>query len=113
MVGLVNEWFTVKNALDVGSGCGILLNVVATQMKKEGSSGRVVGQDRSKMMSLLSTLRTMKIEGVGEYVTCREGDPRRLLFGDGYLDILVSAVSSTPSEKSMSIRRWKGASRRR
>ncbi|KAM1172931.1 hypothetical protein ACFXTH_023088 [Malus domestica] len=46
MVGSVNEWFTVKHALEVGSGRGILLNVVATQMKKDGSSGRVMGLDR-------------------------------------------------------------------
>ncbi|KAB2615838.1 hypothetical protein D8674_022426 [Pyrus ussuriensis x Pyrus communis] len=92
MVGSVNEWSTVKHALDLGCGRGILLNAVATQMKKEGSSGRVVGLDRSKMTSLSSTLRTAKIEGVGEYVTCREGDPRRLPFGDGYFDVVVSAV---------------------
>ncbi|CAB4307983.1 unnamed protein product [Prunus armeniaca] len=92
MVNSVNDWSTVKHALDLGCGRGILLNAVATQMKKEGSSGRVVGLDRSKMTSLSSTLRTAKIEGVGEYVTCREGDPRRLPFGDGYFDVVVSAV---------------------
>lgn len=91
MVGSVNDWSTVKHALDLGCGRGILLNAVATQLKKEGSSGRVVGLDRSKMTSL-STLRTAKLEGVGEYVTCREGDPRILPFGDNYFDVVVSAV---------------------
>lgn len=27
-----------------------------------------------------------------EYVTCREGDVRRLPFGDNYFDVVVSAV---------------------
>ena len=91
MVASVHDWSTVKHALDLGCGRGILLNAVATQLKKEGSSGRVVGLDRSKMTSL-NTLRTAKLEGVGEYVTCREGDPRRLPFGDNYFDVVVSAV---------------------
>ena len=32
------------------------------------------------------------MEGVGEYVTCREGDVRRLPFGDNYFDVVVSGV---------------------
>ncbi|XP_022734378.1 uncharacterized protein LOC111287950 [Durio zibethinus] len=91
MVGSVNDWSTVKLALDVGCGRGILLNAVATQLKKTGSSGRVVGLDRSKRITL-STLRTANMEGVGEYVTCREGDVRSLPFGDNYFDVVVSAV---------------------
>ncbi|KAJ7948605.1 2-phytyl-1,4-beta-naphthoquinone methyltransferase, chloroplastic [Quillaja saponaria] len=92
MVGVVKDWSTVKLALDVGCcGRGILLNTVATQLKKEGSSGRVVGLDRSKRTTL-STLRTAKMEGVGEYVTCREGDARRLPFPDNYFDVVVSGV---------------------
>lgn len=91
MVNAVNDWSTVKHALDLGCGRGILLNAVATQMKKEGSSGRVVGLDRSKRKTL-RTLRTAKLEGVGEYVTCREGDVRRLPFGDNYFDVVVSGV---------------------
>ncbi|GLT50793.1 hypothetical protein SLA2020_242550 [Shorea laevis] len=91
MVGSVNDWSTVKLALDIGCGRGILLNTVARQLKKTGSSGRVVGLDRSKRTTL-STLRTAKIEGVGEYVTCREGDARSLPFVDNYFDAVVSAV---------------------
>ncbi|GLT30088.1 hypothetical protein SLA2020_049100 [Shorea laevis] len=91
MVGSVNDWSTVKLALDIGCGRGILLNAVARQLKKTGSSGRVVGLDRSKRTTL-STLRTAKIEGVGEYVTCREGDARSLPFVDNYFDAVVSAV---------------------
>ncbi|XP_022976551.1 uncharacterized protein LOC111476912 [Cucurbita maxima] len=91
MVNAVSDWSTVKHALDLGCGRGILLNAVATQLKKEGSSGRVVGLDRSKRTTL-STLRTAKMEGVGEYVTCREGDVRRLPFGDNYFDVVVSGV---------------------
>ncbi|KAB1217213.1 Demethylmenaquinone methyltransferase [Morella rubra] len=91
MVSAVNDWSTVKHALDLGCGRGILLNAVATQLKKEGSSGRVVGLDRSKAKTL-RTLRTAKLEGVGEYVTCREGDVRRLPFGDNYFDVVVSGV---------------------
>ncbi|WCJ32138.1 S-adenosyl-L-methionine-dependent methyltransferases superfamily protein [Euphorbia peplus] len=91
MVSYVNDWSSVKTALDIGCGRGILLNQVATQLKKTGSSGRVVGLDRSKRTTL-STLRTANMEGVGEYVTCREGDVRSLPFGDNYFDVVVSAV---------------------
>lgn len=91
MVGSVNEWSTVKTALDIGCGRGILLNAVATQLKKTGSLGRVVGLD-CKKRTTLSTLRTAKMEGVQEYVTCREGDVRSLPFGDNYFDVVVSAA---------------------
>ncbi|KAJ8764697.1 hypothetical protein K2173_007786 [Erythroxylum novogranatense] len=91
MMGCVGDWSTVKLALDVGCGRGILLNSVATQLKKTGSSGRVVGLDRSKRTTL-STLRTANMEGVGEYVTCKEGDVRSLPFGDNYFDVVVSAL---------------------
>ena len=36
MVSAVNDWSTVKHALDLGCGRGIQLNAVATQLKKEG-----------------------------------------------------------------------------
>lgn len=62
MVSSVGDWSCVKTALDLGCGRGILLNAVATQLKKTGSSGRVVGLDRSKRTTL-STLRTAKLEG--------------------------------------------------
>lgn len=62
MVGSVNDWSTVKTALDIGCGRGILLNAVATQFKKTGSLGRVVGLD-CKKRTTLSTLRTAKMEG--------------------------------------------------
>ncbi|KAF7822756.1 Methyltransferase type [Senna tora] len=92
IVSAVTDWSSVKLALDLGCcGRGILLNAVATQLKKEGSSGRVVGLDGSKRATL-STLRSAKMEGVGEYVTCKEGDPRRLPFPDDYFDVVVSGV---------------------
>ena len=64
---------------------------MATQLKKEGSSGRVVRLDRNKTTTL-KTLRTTKIEGVGEYVTCKEGDVWSLPFDDNYFDVVVSGV---------------------
>ncbi|KAK7244366.1 hypothetical protein RIF29_39187 [Crotalaria pallida] len=92
IVSAVSDWSSVKLALDLGCcGRGILLNAVATQLKKEGSSGRVVGLDRSKAYTL-STLRTAVTEGVGEYVTCREGDATRLPFSDNCFDVVVSGV---------------------
>ncbi|KAK9089395.1 hypothetical protein Scep_028477 [Stephania cephalantha] len=90
MVNSVNDWSTVRTALDLGCGRGILLNAVAKQLKKQGSSGRVVGLDRRN--TAVSTLRRAGIEGVQEYVTCREGDARRLPFADNYFDVVVSAV---------------------
>ncbi|KAI6687340.1 hypothetical protein NL676_024168 [Syzygium grande] len=91
IVGAVSDWSTVRNALDLGCGRGILLNAVATQLKKTGSSGRVVGLAQCKRTAL-STLRTANMEGVQEYVTCREGDARRLPFPDNYFDVVVSAA---------------------
>ncbi|KAM0063327.1 putative methyltransferase type 11, S-adenosyl-L-methionine-dependent methyltransferase [Helianthus debilis subsp. tardiflorus] len=89
MLTAVHDWSAVKTVLDVGCSRGILLNAVAMELKKEGSSGRVVGLDRKN--TTLSTLRTAAIEGVQEYVTCREGDARRLPFPDNYFDVVVSA----------------------
>lgn len=91
MLASVTDWSTVRTALDVGCGRGILLNSVALMLKKQGSSGRVVGLDRRRKTTL-ATLRTAGIEGVQEYVTCREGDPRRLPFSDSYFDVVVSGV---------------------
>ncbi|KAL8171965.1 hypothetical protein V2J09_023769 [Rumex salicifolius] len=91
MIGAVTDWSVVRTALDVGCGRGMLLNAVAKQLKKEGSSGRVVGLDLHKSATL-STLRAAGIEGVQEYVTCREGDVRQLPFSDNYFDVVVSAV---------------------
>ena len=91
MVSAVRNWSTLKHTLELGCSHEILLNAVATQLKKEGSSGRVVGLDRNKTMTV-KTLCIVKIEGVGEYVTCKEGDVRSLLFGDNYFDVVVSGV---------------------
>ena len=43
-------------------------------------------------MTTLKTLRTTKIEGVGEYVTCKEGDVRSLPFNDNYFNVVVLRV---------------------
>ncbi|XP_060187812.1 uncharacterized protein LOC132616992 [Lycium barbarum] len=91
MVNAVSDWSSVKHALDLGCGRGILLNAVALQLKKSGSSGRVVGLHPTPTRSL-STLRTAGLEGVQEYVTCRSGDPRRLPFSDNYFDVVASAA---------------------
>lgn len=97
IVNAVSDWSSVKQALDLGCGRGILLNTVALQLKKSGSSGRVVGLDPTKTRkkkgpSTLSTLRTAGLEGVQEYVTCRAGDPRTLPFSDNYFDVVVSSA---------------------
>lgn len=92
MLSAVTDWSNVKTALDVGCGRGILLNAVALQLKKQGSSGRVVGLDQKRSITL-RTLRTAGLEGVQEYVTCREGDVRRLPFRDDYFDVVVSGAA--------------------
>ncbi|KNA18011.1 hypothetical protein SOVF_074180 [Spinacia oleracea] len=92
MLSAVTDWSNVKTALDVGCGRGILLNAVALQLKKQGSSGRVVGLDQKRSITL-RTLRTASLEGVQEYVTCREGDVRKLPFRDDYFDVVVSGAA--------------------
>ncbi|KAL3647064.1 hypothetical protein CASFOL_008032 [Castilleja foliolosa] len=97
MVSAVPDWSAVKHALDLGcAGRGVLLNAVALQLKKSGSSGRVVGLKPARSVAGIvdptCILRTAGIEGVQKYVTCRPGDPRTLPFGDGYFDVVVSAV---------------------
>lgn len=92
MLSAVTDWSNVKTALDVGCGRGILLNAVALQLKKQGSSGRVVGLDEKRSITL-RTLRTAGLEGVQEYVTCREGDVKRLPFRDDYFDVVVSGAA--------------------
>ena len=47
--------------------------------------------DQNKTMTV-KMLRTAKIEGVGEYMTYKEGDVRSLLFDDNYFDVVVSGV---------------------
>nr|GMC74643.1 Methyltransferase type 11 [Ipomoea batatas] len=91
MVNAVGDWSTVKHALDLGCDRGILLNAVALQLKKSGSSGRVVGLHPAQSRSL-SVLRTAGMEGVQEYVTCRAGDPRTLPFADNCFDVVASAA---------------------
>lgn len=90
IISSIHDWSTVRHALDVGCGRGILLNAVAKKLKEEGGSGRVVGLDRRK--STVSTLRTAKLEGVHEHVTCREGDARAMPFQDNSFDVVVSSV---------------------
>ncbi|GFP96733.1 demethylmenaquinone methyltransferase [Phtheirospermum japonicum] len=99
MVSAVPDWSSVKYALDLGcAGRGVLLNAVALQLKKSGSSGRVVGLKPTRSLAENRTidptciLRTAGLEGVQKYVTCRPGDPRTLPFSDGYFDVVVSAV---------------------
>ncbi|KAK6131553.1 hypothetical protein DH2020_034693 [Rehmannia glutinosa] len=96
IVSSVHDWSSVKHALDLGCGRGILLNAVALQLKKSGSSGRVVGlnptRSQNRVLNPTRTLRTAGLEGVQEYVTCRAGDPRTLPFSDSYFDVVVSAV---------------------
>ena len=53
--------------------------------------GRVVKLDRNKTTTL-KTLQTAKIEGVGEYVMCKEGDVWSLSFDDNYFDVVVLGV---------------------
>ncbi|KAG9452717.1 hypothetical protein H6P81_005621 [Aristolochia fimbriata] len=92
MLASIPDWSSVKTALELGCcGRGILLNSVALQLKKQGSSGRVVGLGHRRGTAL-GTLRTARAEGVQEYVTCREGDARRLPFADNYFDAVVSGV---------------------
>ena len=61
----------------------------AVEERREFS--RVVKLDRNKTTTL-KTLQTAKIEGVGEYVMCKEGDVWSLSFDDNYFDVVVLGV---------------------
>ncbi|KMZ64348.1 S-adenosyl-L-methionine-dependent methyltransferases superfamilyprotein [Zostera marina] len=101
VVAAVPDWSVVRTVLHVGCGTGVLLNSVAMQLKKEGSRGRVVGLDHRKGTAV-AALRTACLEGVQEYVTCREGDARRIPFADGHFDAVVSAVHLSSIGKTVS-----------
>ncbi|KAG4968161.1 hypothetical protein AAZX31_12G137600 [Glycine max] len=93
IVDTVNDWPTVRQVLDLGCcGRGILLNAVAARLKKEGSSGRVIGLSGQNKTELAATLRAAKVEGVEEYVTCRTGDATTLPFLDDSFDAVVSGT---------------------
>ncbi|KAG8386281.1 hypothetical protein BUALT_Bualt03G0132700 [Buddleja alternifolia] len=93
IVSSVPDWSSVKQALDLGCGRGILLNAVALQLKKSGSSGRVVGlhpartHSQTRAINPTRTLKTAGLEGVQ-----KPGDPRTLPFSDGNFDVVVSAA---------------------
>ncbi|XP_078433286.1 sterol 24-C-methyltransferase ERG6B-like [Wolffia australiana] len=91
MVQAVPDWSAVRSVLDVGCGRGMLLNAVAGRLEKERTSGRVVGLAPRRDQAV-AALRRAWAEGVGDRVTCREGDARRLPFPDDYFDVVVSAV---------------------
>lgn len=91
MVLEITDWSSVRTALDVGCNRGVLLNTVAKQMKKEGSSGTVIGLDKNKDI-IIEALRRASVTGVQKYVTCREGDKKELPFGDAYFDVVVSGL---------------------
>ena len=95
------DWSAVRSALDVGCGRGILLNSVAGRLKKEGGGGRVVGL-APRRDAAVAALRRAWAEGVGEYVTCRDGDARCLPFPDGYFDVVVSAVHLSEIARGLS-----------
>eukprot|EP00250_Pteridium_aquilinum_P032077 c44932_g1_i1 orf=62-910(-) len=89
------DWSCLHLALDVGCGSGMLLNTVASRLKKQRAGGHVVGVDLwldrgSKSMS--STLQSAAFEQVHEYVTCKSGDPRSLPFEDDHFDGVMSAL---------------------
>ena len=101
MLQVVPDWSAVRSALDVGCGRGILLNSVAGRLKKEGGGGRVVGL-APRRDAAVAALRRAWAEGVGEYVTCRDGDARCLPFPDGYFDVVVSAVHLSEIARGLS-----------
>lgn len=95
MIDMV-DWSCVRRALDVGCGQGMLLNAVASRVKKEGVGGQVVGVDlwleEGGSKSLSSALENAALEQVHALVTCRSGDARSLPFDDGHFDAVVSAL---------------------
>ncbi|KAJ6837632.1 putative basic proline-rich protein-like [Iris pallida] len=92
MVASVPDWSSVRTALDVRCGRGLLLSSIARQLKKQGARGRVVGLLPSRAAAL-SALRRAAADGVHEYVTCREGHARSLPFPDAHFDVVASAAS--------------------
>lgn len=99
MLKMVKDWSGIETALDVGCGRGMLLNAVATKLKKEGGGGRVVGVDlwlqdgnNRRRRSMSGTLKTASREGTQALVTCKSGDARHLPFNDAHFDLVVSGL---------------------
>jgi ubiquinone/menaquinone biosynthesis C-methylase UbiE len=80
--------------LDVGCGCGLLLNAAARRL----TLGKAIGLDLWQSQDLSGnnperTLANAKIEGVLDRVEVRTGDMRQMPFSDASIDVVVSSIA--------------------
>jgi ubiquinone/menaquinone biosynthesis C-methylase UbiE len=87
-------WRGTERVLDVGCGRGLMLVGAAKRL----STGSAVGIDLWQQEDLEGNgpdgaLENAKLEGVGDRVQVQTGDMRKLVFGDGAFDVVVSKAA--------------------
>ena len=83
-----------EQVLDVGCGRGAVLLLAAQRL----SSGKATGIDLWQVQdqsgnALAATQRNAAAEGVSEKIELHTGDMRKLPFGDGSFDVIVSSLA--------------------
>jgi SAM-dependent methyltransferase len=87
-------WRGDETVLDVGCGRGLLLNAAARRLK----TGKAVGVDLWQREDLSgnrpeATLENARLEGVADRVEVKDGDARKLPFGDCSFDVVISGLA--------------------
>jgi len=88
------SWSGNEQVLDVGCGRGLLLNGAAKRL----NTGRAIGIDIWQAEDLTgnnpaAALENARLEQVPERVSVQTGDMRRMPFGDGTFDVVVSGAA--------------------